>query len=115
MKLQAARGDSLGELEPTDANELTTALNNAIAAEDYALATTLRDRLVQLSGGDAGPPADWQNLDIPTWLADRAEHIGYRFPTGAALFSFCCHHLRTCHHLVSLHTCVTPSAEINDC
>ncbi|KAK9909664.1 hypothetical protein WJX75_005823 [Coccomyxa subellipsoidea] len=81
MKLQAARGDSLGDLEPTDANELTTALNNAIAAEDYALATTLRDRLMQLSGGDAGPPADWQNLDIPTWLADRAEHIGYRFPT----------------------------------
>ena len=84
-KVQAAGGDVLGDLEPSDANELTTALNKAIAAEDYKLASTLRDKLRQLSGSDAGPPADWQNLGIPTWLADRAEHIGYRFPTGAIL------------------------------
>ncbi len=83
----AGEGGSLGDVEPSDANELTTALNNAIAAEDYQLAATLRDRLRQLSGGDAGPLADWQNLGIPSWLAERAEHIGYRFPTGATLTS----------------------------
>ncbi|CAL8467542.1 g7080 [Coccomyxa elongata] len=70
-----------GDLDPDDTNELTTALNNAIAAEDYSLASKLRDRLRQLSGSDAAPPADWHSLGIPAWLADRAEQIGYRFPT----------------------------------
>lgn len=74
--------DSLAYSQSEDANELTTALNNAIAAEQYELAARLRDRLRQLSGSDAGP-ADWQSLGIPTWLAQRAEHIGYRIPTGA--------------------------------
>ena len=65
-----------------DLNQLTTALNNAIAVEDYRLAAQLRDKLTQLSGGDAEATADWRTLGIPEWLADRAERIGYRFPTG---------------------------------
>lgn len=65
-----------------DANELITALNNAIAAEDYQLAAQLRDRLRQLAGSDTESIADWSKLGILPWLSDRAERIGFRFPTG---------------------------------
>jgi hypothetical protein len=78
----AGTGAQAHQPEQADLNQLTTALNNAIAAEDYRAAARLRDRLRQLSGRDAGTPADWRALGIPEWLADRAERIGYRFPTG---------------------------------
>ncbi len=73
-----------GSEGPLDANQLQTALNTAIAAEDYALASQLRDRLKTLLGdGEEGaPPADWRALGVPDWLAERAEKLGYRFPTG---------------------------------
>lgn len=93
---------SFGDLDPNDTNELTTALNNAIAAEDYSLASKLRDRLRQLSGGDAASPADWQSLGIPAWLADRAERIGYRFPTGSDLFT----------HVTNTHVAVWRACEL---
>ncbi len=65
-----------------DTNRLTTALNIAIAAEDYKLAAHIRDRLAELTGSDSEVTADWTKLGIPEWLAERAERIGYRFPTG---------------------------------
>ena len=87
-----------------DTNRLTTALNVAIAAEDYGLAARIRDRLSELTDGDSERSADWRKLGIPEWLASRAECIGYRFPTGVPLnttssatfllchFSFHCSH-----------------------
>ena len=68
-----------------DINQLTTALNNAIAAEDYAQAAQLRDQLRVLSGDAAEAAADWYRLGILDWLADRAERVGYRFPSGKPL------------------------------
>lgn len=87
LSSNGGQAGNFGDLDPDDTNELTTALNNAIAAEDYSLASKLRDRLRQLSGGNAAPPADWHSLGIPAWLADRAEQIGYRFPTGSVSLS----------------------------
>ena len=72
-------------LRDQDTNRLTTALNTAINAEDYRLAAQIRDRLTELSGHDSEVTADWTKLGIPEWLAERAERIGYRFPTGAFL------------------------------
>ena len=70
-----------------DTNRLTTALNVAIAAEDYGLAARIRDRLSELTDGDSERSADWRKLGIPEWLASRAECMGYRFPTGVPLNS----------------------------
>ena len=61
---------------------MTTALNVAIAAEDYGLAARIRDRLSELTDGESERSADWRKLGIPEWLASRAECMGYRFPTG---------------------------------
>ena len=69
-------------LQEQDTNRLTTALNIAIAAEDYGLAAHIRDRLAELTGSDSEATADWTKLGVPEWLAERAERIGYRFPTG---------------------------------
>ena len=74
-------------LQEGDTNRLTTALNTAIAAEDYGLAAQIRDRLAELTGNDSEVSADWIKLGIPEWLAERAERIGYRFPTGLHLAS----------------------------
>eukprot|EP00884_Botryococcus_braunii_P004571 jgi/Botrbrau1/14114/Bobra.182_3s0057.1 len=75
-----------GEDELHDQNQLQTALNTAIASEDYARASRLRDRIKTLLGeaGKSGLPADWQALGVLDWLASRAEGLGYRFPTGVA-------------------------------
>ena len=70
-----------------DTNRLTTALNVAIAAEDYGLAARIRDRLSELTNGESERSADWRKLGVPDWLASRAECIGYRFPTGVPLNS----------------------------
>jgi hypothetical protein len=68
-----------------DLNQLQTALNTAISAEDWALAAKLRDLLRLLGGaegqGGAKLAADWQGLGILPWLAERAENLGFSFPT----------------------------------
>ena len=72
-----------------DLNRLQTALNAAIAGEDWDSAIKLRDllRLVTSLGSDGseqGPLAsDWQGLGGLGGLADRAESLGFNFPTGA--------------------------------
>lgn len=71
-----------------DLNQLQTALNAAIAAEDYTLAAHIRDLLSIILGPESsGEPADWRRLGagILEWLADRAETLGFRFPTGQLL------------------------------
>ena len=93
-----------------DANGVQTALNEAVAQEDYARASQcvpcarrqlpcgaccalcaalrrardrrLRDRLRTLVGEWVGP-TDWFGLGVPRWLADRTERLGFRFPTEA--------------------------------
>lgn len=62
-------------------NQLQTALNRAIAAEDYALASQVRDKLQAVVGSDNGT-ADWRELGVPDWLADRVERMGFKYATG---------------------------------
>lgn len=62
-------------------NQLQTALNRAIAAEDYALASQVRDKLQAVVGSDNGT-ADWRELGVPEWLADRVERMGFKYATG---------------------------------
>lgn len=75
-------------LERLDLNQLQTALATAIAAEDYALAGAVRDRLAALAeadgaGGDVRSRLlDWGALGVTDWVADRAARLGLRFPTG---------------------------------
>lgn len=74
-------------LERLDANQLQTALATAIAAEDYALAAAIRDRLAAMVAGDgAGAEGrrllDWGAMGVPEWVADRVARLGLRFPTG---------------------------------
>ena len=76
-------------MQEQDTNQLTTALNIALAAEDYGLAARIRDRLTEVTGNDSELSADWIKLGIPEWLAERAEKIGYRFPTGVQFSSWC--------------------------
>ena len=66
-----------------DSNELQTALNNALASEDYSLAAKLRDQL-QTIQGQGHFVLDWRPLGVPDWLAERAEQMGYRFPAGVS-------------------------------
>jgi hypothetical protein len=68
--------------ELADLNQLQTALNTAIAAENWELAAKLRDLLHTLTGADGRQAADWKRLGILGWLADRAESLGFNFPTG---------------------------------
>ena len=63
-----------------DTNQLQTALNQAIAAEDYTLASRLRDQISMLVGSSG--TADWRQLGVPEWLADRIERMGYKYATG---------------------------------
>lgn len=69
-----------------DLNRLQTVLNTAIAAEDWELAAKLRDLLRLLTGAEEGGaakrPADWRALGVLGWLAERAESLGFMFPTG---------------------------------
>ena len=82
-----SREELLSTLDP---NQLHTALLAAVAAEKYELASKIRDLLALVSaGGGAGAggpcgaarPADWEQLGVLPWLAERAEALGYRMPT----------------------------------
>lgn len=79
----AADSDGPSPLDALDLNQLHTALNNAIAAENYAAAATIRDLLTLALGPEAAatPAGDWRRLGVLDWLADRAEDMGYRLPT----------------------------------
>ncbi|GAX72763.1 hypothetical protein CEUSTIGMA_g219.t1 [Chlamydomonas eustigma] len=73
--------DFRGDLQNiSDKNQLQTILASAISAEDYLLAGAIRDRLEQVMGGRPGR-IDWASLDLPEWLSDRLERLGYKFPT----------------------------------
>jgi hypothetical protein len=71
-----------------DTNQLQTALSMAIEAEDYDTAAVVRDVLQAAMAAKAAssePGAkvlDWRALGLPDWLADRAERLGFRYPTG---------------------------------
>ena len=72
-------------LSSEDENVLTTALSRSIAVEDYALAAKLSARLKVLQGTSDNPAAeilDWRALGMAEWLCDRAESLGFRYPTA---------------------------------
>lgn len=76
-------GDHISEvfdINSADTNQLQTALNRAIAAEDYTLAGHVRDQLQHVVGGDTGT-ADWRQLGVLDWLADRVERMGFKYAT----------------------------------
>jgi superfamily II DNA/RNA helicase len=84
-RVRAVHGDESGP-DPSDLNQLHTALDRAIAAENYPLAAKIRDVLRILVDEDANTdnsvlPNDWKRLGILEWLADRVEDMGYRVPT----------------------------------
>lgn len=64
-----------------DSNQLQTALNNAIKSEDYTLAASLRNALRESIGENGNFSLDWRSFGCPHWLAERAEQMGYQFPT----------------------------------
>ena len=69
--------------EMADLNQLQTALNTAIAADNFELAARIRDLLGLLTGAPGGGlAADWRALGILSWLSDRAESLGFPRPTG---------------------------------
>ena len=66
-----------------DTNLLQTALSASVQAEDFRLASLIRDQLTKVTGA-SGPASrlDWGSLTgIPVWLSDRLERLGFRFPT----------------------------------
>ena len=72
-------------LASADENVLTTALSRSIAVEDYAFAAKLSARLKELQGTadePAGEILDWRALGMMEWVADRAESLGFRYPTA---------------------------------
>jgi hypothetical protein len=76
-----------------DTNQLQTALARAIAAEDYSIAAAVRDqlqkRMAEKTGSDEPLKVlDWRALGIPAWLADRAERLLLKFPTGGRRWAF---------------------------
>lgn len=68
------------DLSRLDSNQLQTALNTAIAGEDWKQAANLRDALHTQTG--EASQLDWRQYGLPEWLADRVDRLGYRFPTG---------------------------------
>lgn len=75
------------QIDSIDLNQIQTALNNAIASENYDLAAKIRDVLALAisadgeSSTDTAPSGDWRRLGIIEWISDRAEDLGYRLPT----------------------------------
>jgi hypothetical protein len=66
-----------------DLNRLQTALISAIEAEDYSAAAKYRDLIKKASksgGAGAGRSQSWAALQVPEWLANRAERLGFRVP-----------------------------------
>jgi hypothetical protein len=77
-------------VDQADLNQLQTALNAAIAAEDWQAAAKLRDQLRQVVGSEGQTAADWKALGVLDWLADRAESLGFSFPTGESQEALYC-------------------------
>lgn len=42
----------------------------------------LHVKLVESGSAVISRPMDWRALGVPEWLADRAERLGFLFPTG---------------------------------
>lgn len=69
------------EDEPFDMNSAVTALNAAVAAEDYAEAARLK-KMISEAAPDAADSSSWPGGDsFPDWLLERLEALSYRYPT----------------------------------
>ncbi|KAK9828026.1 hypothetical protein WJX81_001394 [Elliptochloris bilobata] len=70
------------DVNEADQNALFTELNLALQSEDYAKAARIRDALRRSSREGEDPALlDWHSYDIPEWLCQRAEQLGWRYPT----------------------------------
>ena len=69
---------------------LFTQLNLALQSEDYAKAARLRDALRRSQGSEDPTLLDWHEYGIPEWLCQRAEQLGWRFPTGVLQSNIFC-------------------------
>ena len=93
--------------QAVDENALFTELNLALQSEDYGRAARIRDALRRASPpGEAPTLLDWHAYDIPAWLCERAEQLGWRYPTGAAQAAalgcrYKCMHVRLALHVTS--------------
>jgi hypothetical protein len=47
----------------------------------------LHVKLVESGSAVISRPMDWRALGVPEWLADRAERLGFLFPTGVCVVS----------------------------
>ena len=65
------------------ARDLPVCALSALVFRMHEICAGISDALRRRSGSAAGP-TDWRQLGVSEWLADRAEQLGYRFPTGAA-------------------------------
>lgn len=98
------------DINSADTNQLQTTLNRAIAAEDYSLASKVRDKLQAVVGSDTGT-ADWRHLGVPEWLADRVERMGFKYATGLPCMQSACHchpmpyHTARMRHLYACQQC----------
>lgn len=72
-----------------DSNQLQTALNNAVQSEDYEAAAQISKRLKACQGHEDGSIWDWRVFGCPPWLAERAEQMGFKLPTGKSKH-LCC-------------------------
>lgn len=74
--------DGAGELDSgLDLNLLQTLLYDAIRREDYATASVMRDRIADAIGETVGGDVDWRNLEVPEWLADWLQRLGFDMAT----------------------------------
>lgn len=82
MRRCQEQAQAAGGAQRADLNVLQTQLGAAIAAEDYGEAARLKQRIQAASGDADFRPAAWRDLGVPDWLADRAERLGFTFPTN---------------------------------
>ena len=73
-----------------DMNAAITALNAAVANEDYAEAARLKAMIAEAT--PAASPSTWRGAceALPEWLLDRLEALGYRYPTPIQAASLRC-------------------------
>ena len=79
---QTLSSHALAFLAQVDPNALFTELNLALQSEDYAKAARIRDALRRSQDSEAPALLDWHGYGIPEWLCERAEQLGWRYPTG---------------------------------
>lgn len=64
---------------------LTAECGRALPCPACSIKERLHTKLVESGSAVISRPMDWRALGVPEWLADRAERLGFLFPTGTYL------------------------------